>query len=213
MGATGPTGTGATGATGPQGPAGSGLVFLSSFGMGGSGPDAASLATTNGAAANAAVMPLSGHLSTAIVVQMIGGAPSFASARPGVIQTLPAPVTFTKMYGNLSIENTTPLFLTNTLVTLTAQLYKWDQVHDTATAMTGATCVFQDGNNPGIGRFTFLDTLFGNVGNCSATGFSAPFNAGDSAFMLLTATATSQGPGSNTTVSPIVIGASIGLSQ
>jgi len=162
-------------------------------------------------------MPLSGHLSTAITVRMVGGVPGLADIQPGFIQVLPAPITFTKMYGTLEVENgpTQLIVLTNTLLTLQAQLYKFDPVHGAFTAMPGASCTYQDASNPSNPTFTFLDPFLieGLRGVCSNTAFSASFNAGDVGFILISASATPTGIESQLAVSPILIDAAIGLSQ
>jgi len=185
-GATGPTGaTGSTGATGPTGY--SGLLFMGSVGTGTPG-GATNLVTglTPNVAGTGAVLPLSGHLSSPVLVALNGN-PFFPTDGPyaGYAQTLPVALTFTRMSGTLSFQDT--LIIIGETLSITAQLYRYQNSGGSGIVnpVAGATCTF----SPNGGPATFSTILpVTQIGSCSNNAFTASFSAGDGAFWLITAT-------------------------
>ena len=179
-GATGATGAGgATGATGATGAAGLGML-MSGIGLG-TDATAAKLETDSGGlSTTVSVLPLAGFLASPISTTVVSGVPQFpAGGYAGLMQVLPAAVTFTKMYGQLTTVDALALIGTN--ITVTAQLYRYTSGVG-AQAVSGATC-------------TFAPTLAGSVASgttstCELTGASAAFAAGDSGFIVVSAAVT-----------------------
>lgn len=174
------------------------------------------IGATQNTIAMAGLMPISGSPSTAALIAA-GNIPNPTNGPfAGVIQIFPAPITLTKMYGTLAMENT--IIDVGVLFTIKAQLYKYQNSggSGTLTAVPGATCVFQTN---GTNITTFQDIApIGLIASCSNTSFSATFAAGDGAYYLITATGVGQGgnpaqnyvPAANAVV-PISI--SMGIAQ
>ena len=159
-------------------------MFLSGVGTG-STSDSFNLTTgPTGSAAMAGILPLSGHVSTPLLVNVASSwnlYPGYA----GIAQTFAAPVTFTKVSGSMVLTQT-EIFIGAT-VTVQAQLYKLG-VLSTGFAQTpvpGAACVFtSNGFNP----FVSIAPI-GQTASCSST-VSASVNPGESLFWVVTASAT-----------------------
>lgn len=197
-GPTGPQGsTGATGSTGSAGPAGS-YMFLSGVGTGTGTTDAASLTVSSPVTqgdgsqlqspTNAALLPVSGFMSSPLVVTVFPGFPPRPPYGPaaGFIQPFPSAATFTKMSGIVSVQ--TDLFPFYTDIIITAQLYRYQPSGGSAivAAVPGASCIFLEPETP-FTTFTFNEVVGANqVANCSAA-ISASFNVGDAAYWAITA--------------------------
>jgi hypothetical protein len=190
---------GPQGPSGPSGPAGSGgLALFAGIGNGagtngsnwGNTANAAVLSSNvAGASENVSILPLSGHLMTPITMDYSYiGSPTvnFYSRFAGAMQTFAAPVTFTKMYATLALDDT--VILIGPTIAVHAQLYK--QVisggGNIITAVSGASCDFVQA---GASIVTFNTVgVPGILATCSNTSFSAAFNAGEAGFWVISST-------------------------
>jgi hypothetical protein len=168
--------------------------------------DAAILTTgpTPGSTGNAAVLPLSGHLSSPIIVSTIPSPWGFESIYAGVAQTLPVAVNFTKMSGTMVMAQT-EIFVPM-VATIQAQLYRFQFASQAISPVAGASCTFMyNGINP------FQEIVpQGQTANCTNNSIAASFNAGDSGFWLITVTMTGN-PYTGGQNMPVLV--SMGLSQ
>ena len=216
-GATGPQGSaGATGSTGPAGPtgpagsAGSSLIFLSGTGNDTTNPATLTTSATGGVG-NVVVLPLSGYTPTPVTTTlqtfMSQFTTSFTGGFAGVMQVFPAPLTLTKMNGYLMVEGTE--VLVGITLNVQADLYKYSDTTRVPNPVPGATCSFlYQGQN-------ILSQIIatGTPSTCSST-FSASFNAGEAAFIVVSMTPTFQGvPVSSTYNLSLPINVSFGVSQ
>ncbi|MGH9604587.1 MAG: hypothetical protein ACRD3N_02690 [Terracidiphilus sp.] len=167
---------GNTGPTGPTGAAGAGTIFLSGVGDGTTGSAAVVQTDSAGSPLTVSLLPLQGYLSSPINgVTLSDGLPVIGSGFTGVMQTLPTAVLLTHMSGTMSLEEVVlePL----AAVTVSAQLYKYSR--GTVSAVPGAACVF----SPAVTH----STPYRATATCSASGFKAPFAAGDAGFIAVEA--------------------------
>jgi hypothetical protein len=122
------------------------------------------------------VLPLAGSTATGATANLIGGVPDNFL---GEIQVLPSAVTF----GSMSVNFVTgqAMSLVGTTVTLTAQLYTVPNGSTIASAVSGFSCTL----SPAFTGVLAINTL----SSCTANGLTGAFSAGDSGFVVVSATA------------------------
>ncbi len=160
-------------AGGASGGSGGGGAFLSGTGYGNNSP-AALTTIAGGLTGNITVLPLQGVGGYSTT--MSGGTITTA---PGFVQVLPAATTVTGISSTISLTNA--MALVGSTVTLQAQLWKVPVNSSTGSPVPGAICALSP-------PFTGVLAI-GTTASCSTTGLSVPLAAGDSGFIVISATA------------------------
>jgi hypothetical protein len=171
--------------------------------------------STQGTTAKAVVLPLSGHDSIPVIMDYLGGNQVAAGegnpVNSGSAQRLPVAANFTKMSGTLTVESN--LILLDTTIYVTAQLFR-DQFGYGAQPVPGASCSFiQTGlSSPGFGYATGGIVPVAMWATCTNNAISASFNAGDTGFWVVSATAT-PAPGQTYSAHTFPVDVTMSLSQ
>ena len=171
-------------------------VFVSSMGVGDVAHAANLTTNAGGQASTGALMPVSGYMDTAVPITQLDGnnsQPYFGNIYGGVLQVMPATMTFTKLNAVINPQNIHVLI--GVRLTVTAQLYRFQRQGGSGqlVVVPGAACTFTDASTLGAPNPTqTYDNIVppGQLGVCSTT-FSATIPAGDSLMWLISMTASS----------------------